>query len=117
MVRNALVFDPDLFFSSRIEAACRRHGLAVRVATTVDELQVQLNDSPPRVLLVNLDALNGADNIPVRSLHGSCRLIGYYSHVDSDLAKDALDRGFEVVVPRRTFMERLSGILAELGSS
>ena len=112
-----MVFDPDLFFSSRIEAACRKHGLQVKIATSLDELQLQLKELLPQALIVNLDVLKSADKLPTQSLRGSCRLIGYYSHVDSDLAKEALDNGFEIVVPRRGFMETLNNILAEIGLS
>ena len=112
-----MVFDPDLLFSSRIEAACRKHGLQVKIAPSLDELQLRLEESLPQALIVNLDALKSVDKLSRQSLRGSCRLIGYYSHLDSDLAREALDNGFEIVVPRRGFMDRLSSILAEIGSS
>ena len=112
-----MVFDPDLLFSSRIEAACRKHGLQVKIATSLDELQLQLKESLPQALIVNLDVLKDLKQLPIMSLRGSCRLIGYYSHMDSDLAKDALRSGFEIVVPRRGFMDKLSIVLAEIGSS
>ena len=117
MVGNVLVFDPDLLFSSRIEAACRKHGLQVKIATSLEELQLQLKESFPQALIANLDVLKNLEKLPIMSLRGSCRLIGYYSHMDSDLAKDALDSGFEMVVPRRGFMDKLSNILAGTGSS
>jgi hypothetical protein len=117
MNEKVVVFEPDLLFSSRIESAAGRAGLDVKVTVTMNELQSALQESAPKVLLMNLDALGDAVWSLAGAAQGQCRLIGYYSHADSQLAARALASGFEMVVPRRTFMEKLSDIFAHLGSS
>jgi len=116
-VSRVVVFEPDLMFSSKIESAGRKSGLDVRVVVTFDELQRVLADCIPNVLIVNLDDL-GINVTSIRKLvKDSCRLMGYYSHVNSKLAAQALASGFEAAIPRRTFVDRLADIFADIGSS
>jgi len=116
-VARVVVFEPDLLFSSKIENAARKSGLEVRVVVTFGELQRVLADSVPEVLFANLDD-PGANAASISMLaKGSCRLMGYYSHVNSRLAADALASGFEAAIPRRTFNDRLADIFADISSS
>ena len=113
---GVLVFEPDLMFSSNIESLGRRSGLSIEVKVTMDELVKALRASTPMALVINLDAMRGDFKslpLPLRS----CKLIGYYSHVDSELAKDASKNGFEVVIPRRALAGKLSDMFREFGSS
>jgi hypothetical protein len=114
---KVLVFEPDLLFSSRIESVGSKLGLDVKVAVSLNELKQGLSESVPRMLLVNLDALGVRPKSLVGLVRGGCRLIGYYSHVDSKLAKEALADGFEMVIPRRALADRLGEIFAATGSS
>ena len=114
---RVVVFEPDLMFSSKIESAGRKSGFVVRTVVTFDELQRVLAECIPNVLLVNLDDL-GTNVTSIRRLvKGSCRLIGYYSHVNSKLAGEALANGFEVAIPRRAFVDRLADVFADISSS
>ena len=83
---------------------------------TFNELQKVLTDSVPKVLLVNLDNL-GPDSTALPKITKGCRLIGYYSHVNSKLASEALASGFEAAIPRRTFNDKLADIFADISSS
>ena len=117
MGRSVLVYDPDLLFSSRVESACVKSGLDVRVVVTMTALTFALKGSTPEVLIVNLDALGEDGKTLVGSVHAKCRLVGYYSHADSKLAADALASGFSVAVPRRAFADTLKEIIADVRSS
>lgn len=114
---KVFVLEPDLLFSSRVESAVLNSGLEVKVTTTVDELQSALKESDPKALLVNLDTFARLGAPLIVSLRGQCRLIGYYSHIKSKIAVQALANGFERVLPRRTFMYELNNLLVELNSS
>lgn len=117
MGEKVLVFEPDLLFSSRVESAAAKFGLQAKVTVTVQELQSAMRESVPKAVLVNLDALPSAGPSLAGAVRGQCVLIGYYSHVDSGLATQALDSGFERVMPRRIFVGKLNEIFAELNSS
>jgi DNA-binding NarL/FixJ family response regulator len=115
MGEEVFLFEPDLLFSSRIESAAIKSGLAVRVIVTTNELQRALQASVPRLLLVDLDALAGSSLLGL--LKGPWKLVGYYSHADSKLASQALACGFNMVIPRRSFVDQLNEIFANIGSS
>jgi hypothetical protein len=108
---RVLVFEPDLLFSSQIESAAHKLGLDAKVTVNMSELKQTLQDTAPRAVLVNLDALGADSRALVGLVPGACRLIGYYSHVNSKLATEALADGFELVLPRRAFVDRLNDIL------
>jgi len=115
MASVVLVYEPDLFFSSRIESAGRKFGLEVITITNMNDLRERLKEGLPKLLLVNLDALDERDEFLEGLVSsGSCRLLGYYSHVQVDSAEKALKRGFESVIPRRAFVVKLSEIFAQV---
>lgn len=116
MGQEVVVFEPDLLFLSWIESAARKADLDLKAITKADELQEALNESAPRIFLVNLDALGEGGNL-TGVFQRTCRLIGYYSHADSKLAKEALAGGFDMVIPRRALADRLSEIFGGAGSS
>jgi len=112
-----LVYEPDLFFSSRIENAGKRFGLEVYTVTNMNELCERVKEGLFKLLLANLDALEERHESLTGLVTGSCRLVGYYSHVQADSAEKALRSGFETVIPRRALTVKLSEILAEVSSS
>ena len=115
MAALVLVCEPDLLFSSRIESAGKKFGLEVKTATNMNELRERLSERSPKLLLVNLDALDERDESLAELFSpGSCRLLGYYSHVQAESAEKALKRGFESVIPRRAFVVKLGEIFAQL---
>jgi hypothetical protein len=116
MAELVLVYEPDLFFSSRIESVGKRFGLEVNTVTNMNELREKLKEGLPKLLLVNLDALEERHESSLAGLvsPGSCRLLGYYSHVQAESAEKALKRGFESVIPRRAFAVKLSEIFSEV---
>jgi PleD family two-component response regulator len=46
----------------------------------------------------------------------SIPVIGYFSHVQEDLKKEAIKAGFDVVMPRSRFVRELRDILVEHSS-
>ncbi len=118
MTSLVLVYEPDLLFSSRIESVGAKFGLEVRTVTTANALREGLKGVLPKLLLVNLDALDERhESLKELVSPGSCRLLGYYSHVDAESAEEALRSGFELVIPRRAFAVKLNEIFAKVSSS
>jgi DNA-binding NarL/FixJ family response regulator len=103
-------------FSSRIEGAAARAGVGVMFVRNLQEIAQQLQETTPRILILNLDAAQGnleALEEVVRG--GSFQTVGYYSHVDTRLAEEAKRIGVGIVLPRSVFAARLGQIL-ELSS-
>jgi DNA-binding NtrC family response regulator len=116
MSLTAVLYEPDLLFSSQIESICRRAGLDVTLTVAVVDLGNAVKNSSPTLLIINLDALKDDYQALVGSVQGRCRLVGYYSHVNSNLASEAMASGFTDVIPRRTFADKLREIIAEVRS-
>lgn len=111
--RVVLVFEPDLLFSSKIESEGGRLGAHVSVVTDFDRLVQELTGNLPRLIVLNLDALEGK----LVSLKGvvsgkHCISLGYGSHTNRRLAEEARQSGISVVMSRGEFVNRIQDILA-----
>lgn len=105
-------------FSSRIESAAAKLGVEVKVFGSLEEFVREASQTTTRVALVNLDLakekLAGLEGL---SGNASCKVVGYYSHVDSQLAEEAQRLGVDVVLSRGAFVSKLEAMLKELCSS
>jgi len=117
MIGMILVFEPDLLFSSRIESAATRWGFEAKTAVTIEDFKRASQEHKPMALLVNLDVFPTDGSSLLASYRGQCRLIGYYAHVDAQTASRGIAWGFEEVMPRRTFVDRLNEVFSNLSSS
>ena len=110
-----IVFEPDLLFSSKIEGIAARLGFAVTVMTDWDGLLSKLGESIPPVLVVNLDALDRKIVDLMGFVRGKpCTTLGYYSHVNVQLAEEAHKVGFDIILPRGAFVARMEKTLRDV---
>ena len=89
----------------------------MKVFGNLDEFIGEAKQTSAQVALVNLDAAEGK----LASLEGlpknaSCKVIGYYSHVNSQLAEEARRVGVNMVLSRGAFVSKLEEILTEFSS-
>jgi hypothetical protein len=111
-----LAYEPDLLFSSRIEAAAAKAGLEVVLASTVEQLLHQLELFAPRIVFLNLDQAEGElARLEEYVKRGGSKFIGYYSHTNTKLVEEAQQMGLTLVLPRGAFVSRLDGIVEKLG--
>lgn len=109
-----IAFEPDLLFSSKIEGAAAKNEIEVRVVSDSEELFRTLKETTPRVLLVNLDSWEGnLARLEELARKKSCKLVGYYSHVNTRLADQAKNVGFDTVISRGAFVSGLNQMLNE----
>jgi CheY-like chemotaxis protein len=107
----------DLFFRSKIEATARHLNVPVRF-TDVAGLADALQDGHAAALLLELSA-NGKALEAVRKLRESSQtrelpIVGFLSHVDRQLARDAELAGVTRVMPRSQFSETLPDLVMDL---
>src|SRR5260370_22579585 len=90
-----------------------RLGGEVKVATTGDAL-MPLLDSSPKLLIVELNSRNEpiAAIERVRAAKNGVRVVGFLSHVQTELAAQARAAGCDEVMPRSAFTQNLAAILA-----
>jgi len=90
---NVLAFEPDLMFSSRIESPIGKMGVQVKVVKDYDLLLQELTTEIPKLLILDLDALEGKLPALCDLLSESCVSVGYYSHTNTGLAERAKRAG------------------------
>ena len=108
----------DMFFSSRILEAAKAAEVGVEFIRGTDGFPDRYIASSPRLFIVDLNSkkINAMDVIRMikstEALSGT-PVIGYFSHVDTDLRKRAIESGYDAVMPRSKFVKDLGIILSD----
>jgi len=103
----------DLVFRSKIETVAGALGLPVHITAGV-ALPPAVSIGEWHVILVDLNRSSGDPLAIVKAARQqapSARIIGYGSHVDTDLLRAATQAGCTVVLPRSVFVQRLPDLL------
>lgn len=106
----------DLFFRAKMTETARRVGVELRTVTTGEALLREAAQGSPALVLVDLNAGQGA---AIRALEQLCAagchlpVIGFLSHVQVELAERARAAGCQQVLPRSQFTQKLPAILAQ----
>jgi DNA-binding NarL/FixJ family response regulator len=110
---RVVAYMDDLFFQMKLAETAKHLGLEVKVASNADSL-LQLLDPSPALVIVDLNAKSSPlDAVQrLRARQPSIRIIGFLSHVQTDLAAKAQSAGFDEVMPRSKFSMQLPQILA-----
>ena len=109
----------DLFFQSKIVEAARHAGVELKLCGTGEAFLAEIARSAPSLAIVDLNARNNPLDA-VERLHASGNLvplIGYLSHVQTELAERAKAAGCREVMPRSKFTMNLATILVGAKSS
>jgi len=112
-----LVLSDDLIFFSRIAAAARDAGLAVRQARSAADLLALARQGAPGGVIVDLQ--NPGLDLPalLADLRATCpvmpRVVAYGSHVEAEVLRAARQAGCDRVLPRSRFVEELARDIGE----
>lgn len=103
----------DLFFQMKLAETAKRLGVEVQVAANGDAL-MGLMKSAPKLVIVDLNArsqpLQAIEK--VRQASKDIRVVGFLSHVQTELAAQAQAAGCNEVLPRSSFTQNLAAILS-----
>jgi DNA-binding NarL/FixJ family response regulator len=104
----------NLFFQARIQAVAKQIAVEVKVAATGEDLVTQALANPPALVIVDLNAKSGPlDAVRrLREAETPALIIGYLSHVQTDLAAEGAAAGCSQVMPQGKFTQELPMILA-----
>lgn len=101
----------DLIFTVKISDAAKRAGVAVEFVRAADDacekaegaaaVILDLNFAPPE-LIVRLKSAEGTRSIP---------LIGYVSHVQTDVIRQAKESGCDTILARSAFVQGLERMM------
>ena len=108
--RVAIVVD-DMFFASKIRAVAEAVGTEISFPRSKEALIQKVRETQPRLVIVDLHNQKIDPNELAKELPG-IRLLGFFSHVQTDLQRNAIAAGFDEVIPRSIFTRDLPKILA-----
>ncbi|HWN11828.1 MAG TPA: hypothetical protein VNO50_21555 [Pyrinomonadaceae bacterium] len=116
-IRTVVAAVDDMFFASKISATARALGMVVSFPRTVAALVSLAREDPPDLFVVDLHntKLNPIDiAAQLKSIEPlkSVPLVGFFSHVNVDLQRQAVAAGYDEVIPRSLFARDLAKILA-----
>ena len=111
-----LVAVDDLLFSSKIRATARQAGVELAFARTPEEILAQARTTSPALVIFDL---NSSKTDPIATigalkedpLLAPIRVVGFASHVHTDLIASAQAAGADQVMPRSAFAGSLAEIL------
>jgi CheY-like chemotaxis protein len=106
---------PDLFFAAKLQATARAANAALALVPAAQALE-RCAATPPLRLLLDLHA-PGALGL-ARALKADARtaripIVGFYSHVETELRVEALAAGVDEALPRSAFVHRLPALLVD----
>ena len=114
-IKTVLAVVNDLFFSAKINEAAKGAGVTLKYVTTEKDLLEKAKADPALIIFdLNFEAAHPIELI--RKLKGTdemkhISLLGYVSHVQTDLQRLAREAGCDAVLPRSAFSKNLSQIL------
>src|SRR2546423_9759661 len=117
MPRNVIAIVDDLFFASKIRGTAEQLGVSVRFLRNTESLnQAVLRDHPSLIICdlhsQRVDPIEFARKIKADEKLRSIPLLGFFSHVQTELQRQALAAGFDFVIPRSAFTRDLNDILS-----
>jgi CheY-like chemotaxis protein len=112
-VADVLALVDDLFFQAKLVETARQVGVTLGTVSTGDALLEAAAAQPPRLVLVDLNARQGALAAVERlcAAGQSPPVVAFLSHVQTELAQQARAAGCQQVLPRSKFTAELAEIL------
>jgi len=115
---DVVAFVDDLFFQAKISETAKQLGVELRTCASPEALAAEVSADAPKLVVVDLNARGNplAAAGCVRASGREISLIGFLSHVQTDIAAEAHAAGFDQVMPRSQFTKNLATILARAKS-
>jgi CheY-like chemotaxis protein len=117
MASNIIAVVDDLFFASKIRGTAEALGVPVRFARSVQEMIAAARLEQPSMVICDLhsqrvDPIELARELKADDQLCSIPLLGFFSHVQTELQREAEAAGFDQVLPRSAFTKNLGRILS-----
>jgi DNA-binding NarL/FixJ family response regulator len=113
---DAIALIDDLFFQMKVRETAKLAGVSLETSTTGDALLQAAEANPGALVIVDLNARQGAIEA-IERLNGPNatghprRVVAFLSHVQTGLAERARAAGCSQVMPRSAFTQNLAQIL------
>lgn len=106
----------DMFFAAKIRAVAEAVGVEISFPRSKEVLIQRARETKPRLIVVDLHNQKFDSNALASELKSDeqlrdIRMLGFFSHVQTELQRNALSAGFDQVIPRSMFARDLGKIL------
>ena len=107
----------DMFFASKIRATGEALGVQISFVNSLSSLVEKVRQNKPRLIVMDLQHQKLRGDEVGRQLKSDdelkgIKLLGFFSHVNTDLQKNALSAGFDEVIPRSLFARDLARLIS-----
>jgi CheY-like chemotaxis protein len=106
----------DVMFAVKIQDAAKRAGLTLAFAISSDEALRYAGAHPSLIILdlndASVDSLTLIERLRGDPATANVRLLGFVSHVQTEIRQSALQKGCDTVLPRSAFSQNLPSLLA-----
>ena len=105
----------DLMFLSRIREAAKRQGIDVRAVRSAADAVAACRQGA-RLVIADLDSVRLPVLEAISAVAGDpalapVALVGFYSHVETERAREAIAAGCRLALPRSAFVRQLDDLL------
>ena len=117
MGRVIIAIVDDMFFASKIRAVAAAVGSEISFPRSLEALVQKAREERPHLIIVDLHN----QKIEPAALAGELKadeelreipILGFFSHLQTELQRNALAAGFDQVIPRSVFARDLPKILS-----
>ena len=105
-----------MFFASKIRAVAEAAGTEISFPRSLEAVVSKARETKPGLIVVDLhnqriDPVALARELKADEELRSIRLLGFFSHVQTELQRNAMAAGFDQVIPRSVFARDLAQLL------
>jgi len=116
MPANIIAVVDDLFFASKIRGTAEELGVTASFARNIDTMLETARRDRPSLIICDLhsqkvDPIELARQLKADKELRSIQLLGFFSHVQTELQRQAEAAGFDRVLPRSSFTNNLAEII------
>jgi CheY-like chemotaxis protein len=106
----------DMFFASKIRAVAEAAGVEISSPRSQEAVVSKARETKPGLIVVDLHSQRIDPVALARALKADeelrgIKLLGFFSHVQTELQRNAVAAGFDRVVPRSVFARDLEQLL------
>jgi len=112
----------DMFFASKLREAAKSSGVDIEFIKEPDGIVEALISKAPSAVIIDLnskkiDTLRLIRDMKANEILKGVHTIGYLPHVEKGLMKEALDAGYDIVLPRSWFSAHVGEMFADFTRS
>jgi DNA-binding response OmpR family regulator len=117
MIRTVIAVIDDMFLASKVRATAKALGMMAVFPRSLEALRHIIDDGQPDLVVVDLqhaklDAVTLGSELKTNDKLTGISVIGFFSHVEVELQRKAVQAGYDQVMPRSVFFSELANILS-----